>query len=627
MAAYAWEANGRKPSRGPKTTGTVIFNPNDHVSNSFADCKLLSEDTRAVLTDKLGYKEFLPAQAQTFKGVSNGRDVILHSRTGSGKTLAYALPILERFLSEKAALSAETVAMSTPAAPYMLVFVFGNELAVQTKSVISAIYGDRVSVAVAGFDEVTAETPIDVLVGTLGNIDRLIRGGRAGGANTEAEEAAAAEDSDSDDDDSDDLVSMDGDDDNEETSGPAEVKAGKRARPATGKGEKQKNRGAKGHRVERTTVNVGVVSLARVRSIVIDEVDVTMGPKFSSIGRRVKNLLKVVRKSNGSLTAGLTSDYRMHHYVLCGATIPNWVIKAGFLGVKKYYYRLVTAGDAKVPPTLDCYTYMCPKPQRVATAGELIVHGDLGRTVIFTTGARVALVETGIKAAIAKAQAEAERGKTKKAAAAAVTNLPVMRTLAAEKDEAERIGCIEDFNGGLANVLLCTDAAARGLDFVAVDTVLMESVPDYVGATDTFVHRAGRTARVTNAGRCIWLADPEKDRQTIAKLESVLHIAFREYPRVGGGSTNNGGSGGNGGASTARLSLRVSGSLAPKAVSGGAPAAKVPTPREVLQKTVDAAKVRAVHDTDKPDRIEFEVLAADREAVRKALWKYDVRIL
>ena len=188
--------------------------------------------------------------------------------------------------------------------------------------------------------------------------------------------------------------------------------------------------------------------------------------------------------------------------------------------------------------------------------------------------------------------------------------------LAAEKDETERISCIADFNSGAATVLLCTDAAARGLDFVAVDTVLMESLPEYVGATDNFVHRAGRTARVANAGRCIWLADPAKDQQRIAQLESVLHIAFKEVPRLGAGPS-----------STVTLRLRVAKTLQAAKLPGIQAAAPRMTPRDVVAKSVDAAKVVEVRDTDRDDTVDIVVASDDREAVRTALWKYDVKIL
>lgn len=51
-------------------------------------------------------------------------------------------------------------------------------------------------------------------------------------------------------------------------------------------------------------------------------------------------------------------------------------------------------------------------------------------------------------------------------------------------------------------VLLCTNIAARGLDFPLVDWVFQIDIPDQ---TDTYVHRVGRTARYRSEGRSLVL--------------------------------------------------------------------------------------------------------------------------
>jgi ATP-dependent RNA helicase DDX10/DBP4 len=51
-------------------------------------------------------------------------------------------------------------------------------------------------------------------------------------------------------------------------------------------------------------------------------------------------------------------------------------------------------------------------------------------------------------------------------------------------------------------VLLCTNIAARGLDFPLVDWVFQLDIPDQ---TDTYIHRVGRTARYRSEGRSLVL--------------------------------------------------------------------------------------------------------------------------
>lgn len=49
-------------------------------------------------------------------------------------------------------------------------------------------------------------------------------------------------------------------------------------------------------------------------------------------------------------------------------------------------------------------------------------------------------------------------------------------------------------------VLLCTNIAARGLDFPLVDWVIQLDIPDN---PNLYVHRVGRTARYKSEGRSL----------------------------------------------------------------------------------------------------------------------------
>jgi ATP-dependent RNA helicase DDX24/MAK5 len=67
------------------------------------------------------------------------------------------------------------------------------------------------------------------------------------------------------------------------------------------------------------------------------------------------------------------------------------------------------------------------------------------------------------------------------------------RTLHAQMEQKGRIASIESLNGkNNRSVVVCTDVAARGLDIPNVASVVHYDVPR---AIDTFIHRAGRTAR------------------------------------------------------------------------------------------------------------------------------------
>jgi ATP-dependent RNA helicase DDX31/DBP7 len=66
--------------------------------------------------------------------------------------------------------------------------------------------------------------------------------------------------------------------------------------------------------------------------------------------------------------------------------------------------------------------------------------------------------------------------------------------------QAERMQQFRDFQSGETGILLCTDIAARGLDFPSVGAALQVDPP---GLPEEYVHRIGRTARVGHKGEAL----------------------------------------------------------------------------------------------------------------------------
>ena len=61
----------------------------------------------------------------------------------------------------------------------------------------------------------------------------------------------------------------------------------------------------------------------------------------------------------------------------------------------------------------------------------------------------------------------------------------------------QRKGILRDFRLGKLQLLICSDAMARGMDIQDVCYVISYDVPNYVR---TYIHRVGRTARAGNKG-------------------------------------------------------------------------------------------------------------------------------
>ncbi|MHA2249796.1 MAG: DEAD/DEAH box helicase [Candidatus Kariarchaeaceae archaeon] len=78
---------------------------------------------------------------------------------------------------------------------------------------------------------------------------------------------------------------------------------------------------------------------------------------------------------------------------------------------------------------------------------------------------------------------------------------------------------LANFNSGQVDVMVATDIAARGLDFVDLSHVINFDVPRNY---DDYIHRAGRTGRIYKAGISCILASPEEFNQ-VKNIEKKLN--------------------------------------------------------------------------------------------------------
>ncbi|CAO3593014.1 unnamed protein product [Absidia cylindrospora] len=86
--------------------------------------------------------------------------------------------------------------------------------------------------------------------------------------------------------------------------------------------------------------------------------------------------------------------------------------------------------------------------------------------------------------------------------------IPIIH-LHGKQKQTKRVDIFRQFSHSQHAVLFCTDIAARGLDFPAVDWVVQLDCPE---DADTYIHRAGRTARFDAEGHALLMLLPtEKD--------------------------------------------------------------------------------------------------------------------
>lgn len=94
--------------------------------------------------------------------------------------------------------------------------------------------------------------------------------------------------------------------------------------------------------------------------------------------------------------------------------------------------------------------------------------------------------------------------------------------------QAQRDRVMQKFRGGVSNILVATDVAARGIDVKGVDAVINYDLPQ---ATEHYVHRIGRTGRAGTTGKSFTFVD-KRERGKLKDIEryTKAQVAKHELP-------------------------------------------------------------------------------------------------
>lgn len=95
-----------------------------------------------------------------------------------------------------------------------------------------------------------------------------------------------------------------------------------------------------------------------------------------------------------------------------------------------------------------------------------------------------------------------------------------------KQKQVKRMATFYEFCQKKSAFLFCTDIAARGLDFPAIDWVLQVDCPEDV---DTYIHRVGRTARYESAGNALLFLLPS-EAPAMLTLLAAKKIPITEMP-------------------------------------------------------------------------------------------------
>jgi superfamily II DNA/RNA helicase len=94
--------------------------------------------------------------------------------------------------------------------------------------------------------------------------------------------------------------------------------------------------------------------------------------------------------------------------------------------------------------------------------------------------------------------------------------------LSARSNSQERKTALTRLRDGAVKVLTSTDAAARGMDIEGLDCVINADAPK---DTETYLHRAGRTGRMTSKGLAVTLAT-ENEARRLEDIAKALNITI-----------------------------------------------------------------------------------------------------
>lgn len=170
----------------------------------------------------------------------------------------------------------------------------------------------------------------------------------------------------------------------------------------------------------------------------------------------------------------------MPQFLLFSATVPSWVRSLANTYLKPNWSTIDLAKNLKdrTQKNINHISINCPYHNRMQTLADiLLIYGGLGQTIVFCS-TKVEANSLLLSDKISK-------------------DIEVMHGDIAQN---QREVTLKRFKERKFSVLVATDVASRGLDIPNVDLVIQVEPPK---DTETYIHRAGRTARAGKTGTCI----------------------------------------------------------------------------------------------------------------------------
>lgn len=226
-------------------------------------------------------------------------------------------------------------------------------------------------------------------------------------------------------------------------------------------------------------MNEGIVSLADIEILVLDEADRMLDMGFLPDIRRI--LAQITRK---------------RQTLFFSATMPDPIRHLARDILHDPVHLQVTPASSAAP-TIDHWVYHVEKPDKTMLLAHLLAHTPHTRALVFT--------------------------RTKYGADRVVRQLGRAGVRAAaihgNKSQNERTRVLAAFKSGQSPVLVATDIAARGLDVDDISHVINYDLPS---EPETYVHRVGRTGRAGASGTALSFVTAQEHGQ-LREIERLIH--------------------------------------------------------------------------------------------------------